>query len=124
MKKNFAVPTINGQLCPHFGRCESFVIVETEDNKILGEKILTPPIHEPGSFPRFLASHGVNTIIAGGMGVNAQQLFAQNNIEVCMGVEADSPKQIVEFYLNNKLATGQNQCDGGHHGHNDGCHNN
>jgi len=124
MKKIFAVPTINWQLCSHFGRCDSFSIIETEDNQILSEKNLTPPAHEPGSFPRFLASLGVNTIIAGGMGMNAQQLFTQNNIEVCMGVDEDSPKKLVESYLNKILLTGQNQCDGGHHGHGDGCNHN
>lgn len=124
MKKIFAVPTINGQLCSHFGRCDSFAIVETEDNKITSEKSLTPPAHEPGSYPRFLASQGVNTIIAGGMGANAQQLFAQNSIEVCMGVAEGSPKQLVESYLSKALLTGQNQCDGGSHGHKNECHHN
>lgn len=122
MKKLFAVPTINGKLCAHFGRCENFAIIETENNNIINERYLNPPVHEPGSFPRFLASQGVSTIISGGMGMNAQQLFLQNNIEVCMGVNSDSPTKLVEYYLNNQLATGENLCDGGEHHHSGGCH--
>ena len=115
MRKIFAIPTISGKLCAHFGRCESFAIIETEDSKIVNQKFVNPPFHEPGSFPRFLAAQGVSTIISGGMGMNAQQLFIQNNIEVFMGVNSDSPTRLVEDYLNNQLATGENPCDGGDH---------
>ena len=50
-------------------------------------------------------------IISGGMGQKALDLFAQNNIEVCMGVDAAAPAQLVEKYLSDQLQTGQNQCD-------------
>lgn len=122
MKKIFAVPTIGGKLCEHFGRCESFAVIETENNEIGNPVYLNPPVHEPGSYPRFLASKNVSTIIAGGMGVTAQQLFSQNNIEVCMGVNSDSPVELVKSYLNSQLKTGDNLCDGGnHHGHDHSC---
>ena len=45
------------------------------------------------------------------MGQKAQDLFAQNNIEVYMGVASGSPKELVEDYLNKQLKTGQNLCD-------------
>lgn len=106
-----AIPTENGQLCSHFGHCEKFAIVETEDKKVLTEEFLTPPVHQPGVYPQFLAENGVSLIIAGGMGQKAQDLFAQNNIKVCIGVDADTPKNLAEKYLNNQLQTGQNLCD-------------
>ena len=123
MKKIFAIPTIDGKLCAHFGRCESFTIIETENGKISEEMTVKPPIHEPGSYPRFLADLGVSTIISGGMGMNAQQLFAINKIEVCMGVNSDSPKVLVQNYLENQLITGVNLCDsdGHHHGSDHSC---
>jgi predicted Fe-Mo cluster-binding NifX family protein len=62
-------------------------------------------------YPQFLAEKGVSVIISGGMGQKAQQLFQQNNIEVCMGVNAESPSKLVEQYLNNQLQTGENLCD-------------
>ncbi len=55
MKKLFAVPTNNGKLCAHFGHCEQFAVIETEDQKILNIEYLKPPVHEPGTYPRFLA---------------------------------------------------------------------
>jgi len=111
MMKKFAVPTQNGSLCAHFGHCEKFAIVETEDQKILKEEFISPPVHEPGVYPKFLAEQGVCVIISGGMGMKAQDLFTQNNIEVCVGVNADTPVQLVEQYLNSQLKTGENLCD-------------
>lgn len=106
-----AIPTLNDKLCEHFGHCQNFTIVETDDNKILSETKLDPPVHQPGAYPKFLAENGVKVIIAGGMGVKAQEIFAQNNIDVCVGVAADTPKNLVEKFLNNELQTGANLCD-------------
>ncbi len=111
MKKLFAIPTIDGKLCQHFGHCEKFAIIETENQNFANIKYLTPPAHQPGTYPRFLAEHGVSAIISGGMGMKAQQLFTQNNIEVCIGVDSDSPQKLVEQYLKGQLQTGQNLCD-------------
>jgi len=43
--------------------------------------------------------------------MRAQSLFTQNNIEVCVGVPADSPKELVQMYLDKELKTGENLCD-------------
>jgi ATP-binding protein involved in chromosome partitioning len=111
MRKLFAIPTLNGQLTQHFGHCEKFAIVETDNNKIVKEELITPPVHQPGVYPKFLADYGVKVIIAGGMGQKAQDLFAQNNIEVHYGVNADSPSNLVKLYLEKELKTGHNLCD-------------
>lgn len=111
MEKLFAVPTIGKQLCAHFGHCEEFAIVETEDQKIVNVEYHAPPIHQPGTYPRFLADKGVSTIISGGMGMKAQEIFAQNNIEVFMGINSENPEQLVEQYLRDQLVSGENLCD-------------
>ena len=111
MKKLFAIPTINKKLCAHFGHCEKFAIVETIDNKIIGVDFHNPPVHEPGTYPRFLADKGVSTIISGGMGMKAQELFTINNIEVFMGIDSDEPEILVEKYLSQQLESGENLCD-------------
>ena len=111
MTKIFAVPTQNGKLCEHFGHCEKFAIVEAKDQEIIKEEYVTPPVHQPGVYPKYLADQGVKVIISGGMGVKAQNLFAQNEIEVCVGVNADSPEKLVEKYISGQLKTGENLCD-------------
>ncbi|MCD6544730.1 MAG: NifB/NifX family molybdenum-iron cluster-binding protein [Flavobacteriaceae bacterium] len=111
MKKLFAVPTINKKLCAHFGHSEQFAVVETEGQKIINVTFFTPPVHQPGTYPRFLADKGVSTIISGGMGQKAQDIFTHHNIEVFMGIDEDSPEALVKKYLEDQLESGDNQCD-------------
>ncbi len=111
MNRKIAIPTTNGILSAHFGRCEKFVIYEVKNNKIVKEDFISPPPHEPGSHPAFLRERGCNTIIAGGMGVKAQQLFQQNNIEVIIGLQSDDSKELVEAYISDELESKDNLCD-------------
>lgn len=111
MKKKIAIPTQAGALCAHFGHCEKFAIYDVEDNKIIKEEMITPPPHEPGSHPAFLRNLDCEAIIAGGMGQRAQNLFAQNNIEVIIGLHSNNPKELVEEYIAGNLESGDNLCD-------------
>lgn len=111
MKKKIAIPTSNDCLCSHFGHCEKFKIIETADNKIVKEETVTPPPHEPGVFPAWLAEKGVTHIIAGGIGQRAISLFSQNNIKVLYGVAEKPSKEIISDFMNGKLETGSNACD-------------
>lgn len=108
-----AVPTIQGALCLHFGHCESFALftVDPENKKILDSQMLPPPPHEPGVLPRWLSGMGANVILAGGMGMRAQQLFLQEGVEVVCGAPAEDAQKVVQAYLNGTLTTGPNTCD-------------
>ncbi|MBT3755211.1 MAG: ATPase [Candidatus Cloacimonetes bacterium] len=111
MNKKIAIPTRGGILSAHFGHCEKFAIYNVTDNKITKEEFVTPPPHEPGSHPAFLRELGCTSIIAGGMGSRAQQLFAQNNIEVIIGLSSDNLKGLVETYISEGLTSRKNLCD-------------
>jgi len=108
-----AIPLANGRLCLHFGHCEQFAIVEVDPStqKILGKESFVPPPHEPGVLPQWLHEQGANVIIAGGMGQRAQQLFAQNGIEVIVGASCGDPDEVVSAYLAGTLEAGDNVCD-------------
>ena len=106
-----AIPTLNNELTAHFGHCEKFAIIETNNGNMIKEEYIIPPVHQPGVYPRFLADHGVNVIIAGGMGQKAQDLFKHNKIQVFIGVQKGTPSEIVCDFLNNQLQTGNNLCD-------------
>jgi len=108
-----AIPLADGRLSMHFGHCEQFALVEVDEAaKKAGEtELLTPPAHEPGALPRWLSEQGATVIIAGGMGMRAQQLFAQSGIAVIVGAPADTPEQLISAYLDGALQTGDNVCD-------------
>lgn len=108
----FAVPTNEGKLCMHFGHCESFALFDADENgAIVGETFVTPPPHEPGILPPWLAQQGVRFIIAGGMGSRAQQLFAEQGVRVVTGAQETDPRMAVVNYLKGTLVTGANTCD-------------
>ncbi len=111
MKQLFAIPLENGRLCSHFGHCQQFSIIEVENNAIVGETLVTPPPHEPGLLPGWLAERGVTDVIAGGMGQRALNLFAAQNIKVNVGAQHKDPKELVTDWLQNSLVTGSNACD-------------
>lgn len=111
MNKKIAIPTTNKVLSAHFGHCEKFVIYNVVDSKIAKEEWITPPPHEPGSHPKFLRDMGCETIIAGGMGERAQTLFAENNIEVFIGVPDIPLTELIERYIGSELKSGNNLCD-------------
>ncbi len=106
-----AVPTANGQLAMHFGHCEKFTVVDVENGKIVKTEESVPPPHEPGVLPKWLREQGVNVIIAGGMGVRAQELFKINDIKVEVGAPSDDVTALIEAYLSGTLVTGANACD-------------
>jgi len=111
MKSVFAIPLENGLLCSHFGHCQQFAIIDVENNIIGSERLITPPPHEPGLLPGWLAEMGVTNIIAGGMGQKALDLFEKQNINVRYGALSKTPFELVKDWINDTLQTGSNSCD-------------
>ena len=109
--KVLVIPVSGGKLASHFGHCDQFAFIETEDGKIKGSEIRTPPPHEPGVLPRWLDEQGADVIIARGIGESAQQLLRENGIEVVIGVPVDSTESLANQYLANTLISGDNVCD-------------
>ena len=109
----YAVPTSGGMIAQHFGHCEKFVIFDINEEKkeIVGKEMLTPPGHEPGVLPAWLAEQGASVIIAGGMGSRAQMLFAENRIQVAVNVVETDPEKAVKAYLDGLLEVGDAVCD-------------
>ena len=109
--KTLVVPVSGGKLSAHFGHCEQFAFIETQNGKITETEMLNPPAHEPGALPRWLHEQGADVAIVGGMGESAQQLLRERGIEVIIGAPMDSPESLANQYLSNTLITGENVCD-------------
>jgi ATP-binding protein involved in chromosome partitioning len=109
----YAIPVSGGVMCPHFGHCEQFALIDVDEAKkeILKKAFVPSPKHQPGLLPRWLTEQGVSLVIAGGMGQQAQDLFQQNHIGVIIGAVAKDPETAVQEHLNGMLSTGANICD-------------
>jgi len=103
----------------HFGHCESFLIFDTENDKIVKEETLPNPGHKPGFLPNYLGDRGVNVIISGGMGGGAVDIFNERNIEVIIGASGNA-KTAAEKYLKGELKTTGSICHEHKH-HDDEC---
>ncbi len=106
-----AIPTAEGKLALHFGHSKEFAIIEVDGDQINNKQMLEPPPHEPGVLPQWLTQHGVDVVIAGGMGGRAMQLFAHEGIKVLTGAPALTPEEVVSRYIANTLQTTENLCD-------------
>ena len=108
-----AIPLADGKLAMHFGHCECFALVDvdSEAGQIVKRDDVQAPAHQPGLLPPWLAQHGAEVIIAGGMGQRAQHLFAASGIKVVVGAPADTPETLVTQYVSGTLESGTNFCD-------------
>mgnify|MGYP001766370225 FL=1 len=108
-----AIPLAEGKLTMQFGHCASFALVDVDPQtkNILGSEEIAAPPHEPGLLPPWLAKKGAQMIIAGGMGQRAQQLFAQQGIQVVVGAPAETPEKLITEYFAGTLQVGENVCD-------------
>ncbi|MCK5808027.1 ATPase [bacterium] len=113
MSRRFAVPCYQGVLTDHFGHCEQFAIVDVdESNVITKSEMITPPVHQPGLYPKWLREEfAIKTVLAGGIGQMARNLFEAEGIEVLAGVASGKPEALVASYLAGEVKDGSNRCD-------------
>ena len=110
-----AIAQDENQVSEHFGHCQGYAIFDVEDSIIYRRDDLPNPGHEPGRLPVFLAEHGVNLIIAGGMGPRAVELFNANGIQVLLGISGNVD-YTAQDYIAGRLSPGKSSChheDGG-----------
>jgi predicted Fe-Mo cluster-binding NifX family protein len=104
----------------HFGHCENFNIYNIENDRIISSESIPNPGHKPGFLPNFLNDMGVNTIISGGMGAGAVEIFNEKGIEVITGAQGDA-EDLVKRYLKGELQSTGSVCH--EHRHHDECGN-
>ncbi len=111
-----AIPAENGRMHGHFGGCREFALVEVDqaNQRIVRSEAMPAPDHQPGLFPRWLRSQGVQVVIAGGIGHRALANFAQHGITVCAGPVGSPVEALVADFLSGKLTEPPAGCE--HHG--------
>lgn len=109
---------LKSEVCAHFGQCSHFLIVEAEGGKIISSKVVpNTAVHGGGGCVAVgeILKYGITHVIAGGMGMGAQQKFANANVPIaCYSGKAEDA---IKALLSNKLADGIEPCkDHGHEG--------
>lgn len=112
-----AIPLSEGRLSQHFGHSEQFLFIDAdlEQRNILGREVVAAPEHVPGFLPQWLSAHGVNVVIAAGLGTRARDLLAASSMKAVTGVSAVDPETLVAHFLDGTLESGANSCDHSEH---------
>jgi len=107
-----AISTDGDFVSSHFGRCPQFTLVDIDNGKIVQREVIDNPGHHPGFLPQFLKEKGISCIIAGGMGMRAQELFNEASINTIMGIEG-KVQDTIDKLLRGTLKGGESICSPG-----------
>ena len=107
-----AISTDSDMVSGHFGRCPEFTMLDIENCKVTKREVIENPGHHPGFLPQFLKERGATCIIAGGMGMRAQELFIDAKIEPILGVEGKI-EDVIDSLLAGTLKGGESICSPG-----------
>lgn len=107
--RKVAVSSDSGEVSEHFGRCPEFTIAEIRGSKIVSKKVIQNPGHSTGFLPKFLKENGVETVIAGGAGFRAKELFKEFGIDMITGVSG-SVDEVLDSLADGSLKQGDDTC--------------
>ena len=126
-KMRVAIPSmgnggLDGQRAGHFGHCDVFTCIDTEDGEIKAVTTIQNQEHVQGGCMvpvNLLASHQVNALIVGGIGMRPLMGFRQVDIDVYHDGERIDIRPVVEDLLAGKLPliSDDQVCGGGGGGH-------
>lgn len=109
---------LESALGAHFGHCDLYTLVEIADGAVQQVRTLPNVPHQQGGCMapvNHLAQHGVQVLIAGGMGMRPLMGFNQVGINVFFGGNAQTVQEAVDAFLSGSLPRFSNEftCGGG-----------
>ena len=108
-----AVTYENGNVFAHFGHTKQFKLYEVQDGTVTAERVVSTMGSGHGALASFLALHGVDVLICGGIGGGAKDALSEAGIRLFAGVSGNTD-EAVKAYLSGMLIFNPNpHCD--HH---------
>ena len=107
-------------VCPTFGRCPTFTLVEVEDKQIKKTETIPNPGAQMGmgagiSAAQAVINSGATAVIAGSIGPNASGVIVQAGIRM-YSVAGKPVKDVVQEYIDGKLQKIETSNVPGHYG--------
>ena len=101
--------TLDNEVDPRFGRCECFIIVETDDLKFEAyENESAQAMGGAGvQAGRFVADKGVKAVLTGNVGPNAYQTLNASGIEIYTGASG-KVSEVIEKFKNGEFSKTEN----------------
>jgi len=109
---------LDGMRAGHFGHCDVFTFIDVENGEIKDVSTLQNEEHVQGGCMvpvNLLASHNVNVLVVGGIGMRPLMGFRQVGIDVYHDAERPEIRPVVEDLIAGKLSEISNDqvCGGG-----------
>ena len=124
-KMRIAIPSegnggLDGLRAGHFGHCDVFTFIDAADGKIVDVTTIENVAHVQGGCMvpvNLLASHNVDALIVGGIGMRPLMGFRQVGIDVYHEAERQEIRPVVEDMLAGRLQriADDQVCGGGGH---------
>jgi len=96
-----AIPLKQNEFSLKFSNCDQFAFIEISlgTRQILDAQYRTPPSFSLDVLPKWIRENNVDSIVTGGMGQEAKDIFAQNHIDVRVGFLNGSIKAVIEVFI-------------------------
>ena len=116
-----AVTYGDGQVFQHFGHCEQFKLYEVSEGQITSAQVVSAVGSGHGALAGFLQSHGMDTLICGGIGAGARSALAEAGIRLYPGVTGGADESVATLLAGSLSYDPDTQCS---HHHEEGhtCH--
>ncbi|RJX34225.1 MAG: dinitrogenase iron-molybdenum cofactor biosynthesis protein [Desulfarculus sp.] len=122
MTQILAIPSshpggLDAPLGAHFGHCDLYTLVTLQDGEVVESRVIPNLPHQQGGClapVNHLAQHGVQALVAGGMGLRPLMGFNQVGIKVYFGGNASTVGEAARAFLEGRLPRfGQEHTCGG-----------
>lgn len=101
--KRVAIPVINDQLSEFFGTCNHYEIFEIEKKVLRNYELQIPAETDIMELPGWLEKNGVTDVVAFRVNKKIMSLFASRKVNLFVGVSVDTPKHLIEKYMQGRL---------------------
>ncbi len=101
--KRVAIPVVGGRLSEYFGQCDHYEIFEINDGNVISEEIEIAPKEYITKLPEWASVEGITDIIVHRIDKRIITLFAPLRINLFVGIPVNTPRNLIEDYINGKL---------------------
>lgn len=119
-----AMPIAEGKFALHYGSCETLSIhdIDLQRGVAMPVAVVDAPAEGMCGAGPWIASQGVQVLLAGGLGAGAAQGLGKAGVRVFAGIKETDPAKVLEMFLDGvaearELAPGESMCRGHEDGH-------
>lgn len=105
--KKIAIPVTKGYLSEFFGQCNHYELFLIDNGLVRSEEIEIPPKQNITDLLEWAEIKGITDIIVHRIDRKLIKLFQPKRINIFIGIPIDTPRNLIEDYMNGALKSDQ-----------------